>query len=367
MAGDQQENHAGLDESPEETQFAAVGGVAALGPIGHAVERSQRVHEQHGREKEGGQAIDFDLDGVTHQVPWQRQGGGGAAEAEAENAGHACQRSQPGEGERDALSGGRAALEEQAGNSAGGTDRGGDQHKHGGRGWIDGRHGAFLLAFRIRRGAGDGDGGFGGGESFKEYIAQFLALDGGLEFGAFEDVAEAGEKVEMRPHGWADEGEENIDGFAVDGLEIDGVFEEAKRNGGLGDVEDDGVADMGDGDAVADAGGAKGFAGEEDLMEEFAVDFFGQAHDLDHVAQDSRFFGAFDAVIDAAGFESVEEGGQLGIAGVGLGKSLDGDGDALGGGPFEDFGAVEAALLVDAIDGNAVLLDPSINGLIRHI
>jgi hypothetical protein len=76
--------------------------------------------------------------------------------------------------------------------------------------------------------------------------------------------------------------EEDADLAAVEGTEVDGGFEEAKADGGGGDVEHGGVAHMGQGDAVADAGGLELFAGEQGLQQDLAVDGVGQLEQADH-------------------------------------------------------------------------------------
>jgi hypothetical protein len=75
--------------------------------------------------------------------------------------------------------------------------------------------------------------------------------DGALEPRIAEREGQAREQVKVSTHGGADEGEEGVHGLAVESAEIHRLLEEAERDHGSRDVENDGIAD-GDRDPVAD-------------------------------------------------------------------------------------------------------------------
>ena len=70
----------------------------------------------------------------------------------------------------------------------------------------------------------------------------------------------------MNRHRWAHDHEQCVDGLSVDRVEIDRVAQQTQGDESCLDVKHDGIADVQDRYAVADAGGSHRFSGFEDAQ-----------------------------------------------------------------------------------------------------
>ena len=96
-----------------------------------------------------------------------------------------------------------------------------------------------------------------------------------------------------------------MDRLAVGSVEVHRVTEQAERHEGVVDVEEDRVPDVGNGDAVADAGGAHRFAGLEHAEEKGPVLLGWERKAVHERAQHPGLGLALDVVKDAAGAQKV--------------------------------------------------------------
>ena len=209
--------------------------------------------------------------------------------------------------------------------------------------------------------------GFDLRDAGEDLVAGALGFEDAPEGFIPQRVTETREQVKVRPNRRADDGKEAIDGLAVDGHEVDGLFEEAQGEGGAGHVQDDGIANVRDGDALADARGGHFLSGQQDAQEELAVHLVGQMHKLYDGAQGGGLVLAADAVVDAARPQRRFETLQLCAGGLGLAEELRGDVDAVGHGPFEQLGPVETVLVVDAVSGQGVLVKPAVDCFLAYL
>src|SRR5207249_133310 len=136
------------------------------------------------------------------------------------------------------------------------------------------------------------------------------------------------EEVQVGPDRWADEGKERMDRLPIQGVEIDRLFKEAKGDGGALHVKDDGVSNVGNGDAVSDARRFEGLSSQEDLKEKFSIHYLGQPHGLDDRAQDAFAVVASHPVEDASDLKRFGEAHEGGRAVLRFCKDLGGDVDS---------------------------------------
>ena len=96
------------------------------------------------------------------------------------------------------------------------------------------------------------------------------------------------------------QGENRVNRLAIQGAEGHRLLQETQSQAGPGYVQDQRVAHMRNGNAVAQAGGAEFLPCQHGLEEKVAVHVIRQAHVLDDIFQDPLLVAAFDAVEDAA-------------------------------------------------------------------
>ena len=102
--------------------------------------------------------------------------------------------------------------------------------------------------------------------------------------------AEPREKVQVGTDRRTDQREERPHRLAVQRAEVDGLLQEAERHHRPGNVHDDGVAHVRNGNAVADAGRAQRFPREEDVQQEVAIQ---------QLVADAALTGSRDAALQA--------------------------------------------------------------------
>ena len=172
----------------------------------------------------------------------------------------------------------------------------------------------------------------------------------------------------MAPDAGRDDREQRVHGLAVERGEVDGVLEEAERRGRGGGVEDDGIAHMGNGDAVADRGGSQRFTGQENLQQELPVHRGRHRNQVHDRGERLGFPDGADAAVDPSGLESGGQrhgfGGRPRALGPRLLEQVRVDGDALGGGPLEELRPVETVLALDLVAGEAARFQPAVDGLL---
>src|SRR5262249_49912953 len=121
-------------------------------------------------------------------------------------------------------------------------------------------------------------------------LAQDLLTRGAAQDRAFEAaVVQRGgdprEQREVPTDGRAHDREDRAARLPAYRTKVHGLIEEAKRARRPVDVETDGVADVGDRDALADPGRAEGLPGEQEVADEIAIRRV-DGHSLDHSPQD---------------------------------------------------------------------------------
>src|SRR5438034_4844179 len=201
----------------------------------------------------------------------------------------------------------------------------------------------------------------------EDLLAGRLARDSVLEGGIVEREGQSREQAEVGANGGTDQREQDVDGLAVQRAKVDRSLQEAERDHRPRHMEDDRVAHVGNGDAVADARRLQGFPGKEHTEEEFPIDLFGEAHVLDHGAEGVFLVGPGEPVEDSAGlqgFDQTRDGRR-----IALGLVEDGGRDVHlpGRGPFQELCPVEAVLLVDAVGREHALTDPAVDRLLGNV
>jgi hypothetical protein len=149
----------------------------------------------------------------------------------------------------------------------------------------------------------------------------------------------------------------------VDGIEIDGLLQEAEGEHGTGTEQDDGIAHVGHGDAFPDAGGAQGFPGQEDFQQVAPVHLLRQPHQGDHRGEHFRLVRAGHAVVDAPRADGL---GQVGRRFLRLGEDVRQDVQPPGGSPLQQLRPVETVLAAHPVAGQAAVLYPAVDALLRH-
>ena len=107
-----------------------------------------------------------------------------------------------------------------------------------------------------------------------------LAADPGIA----QRRRQRGQRVQVGAGGGADEEAEGVDRHAV--AEVDGGVGEEDRHRRLVDAQHDGLAGVGDGDAVAERGRAQVLPGEDHLVEELPVEAPRGGEPVDHGAEE---------------------------------------------------------------------------------
>ncbi len=163
-----------------------------------------------------------------------------------------------------------------------------------------------------------------------------------------------------------DNREQRVDRLTVERPELDRLFEEAERDHRPQDVHHDRIADVRHGDAVAQSRGTERLPRQQHLEQELAVNLLGQGHDLDQRLEHGKLVRPAEPIVDAAcleGFRQTDDG----AAAVRLGKDVGRDVQALRSRPFEQFGPIEAVLLIDPIRRQPALLDPPVNRFFGYL
>src|SRR5438093_3197310 len=168
----------------------------------------------------------------------------------------------------------------------------------------------------------------------------------------------------MGTNGRADHREQDMHRLPVQGLEVDRLLEEAQRHHGTGHVKDDGIPDVWNGDAVADPGGLQSLTSEEHAQQELAIDFFRDPQVLHDRAQDRLPVLPAQPIEYAASAQRFDQTGDRRRVALRFLEHGGRDVHPPRGRPLEKLCAVEAVLLVDAIRGQAALLDPPIDRLL---
>ncbi len=107
-----------------------------------------------------------------------------------------------------------------------------------------------------------------------------------------------------------DEREHCVDGLAIHRVEVDRICQEAERDHRTRNVNDDGAADVGNRDAVADAGRTERLAGKQHVEEHFAVRIVRQGHCIDDRLQYGLAVYPADVVEDSACLQGAGEATQ---------------------------------------------------------
>ncbi len=218
-----------------------------------------------------------------------------------------------------------------------------------------------------RRRDGGAQRGLGRVQRFEDLLAGGLRPDRRVEPRVAQGEREARQEVQVRADGRADQREQRADRLTVQGAEVDGTLEEAKRDRRARQVQDDRVAHVRDRDAVSDPRRSERLAREQHLIEELAIDVVGQLHGVDHGAKDRGLVVTADPVVDAARAQRVLERRRRLRLALRLGEDLGRHVDLLRGRPLEELRAVDPILVVDPIGREQTLLDPAVDALLRDV
>ena len=193
MLGDEEEDHAGDEDAPEELEPASARGAMRLRPVSQAVDRAQAAHEENGDQEEGAKAVDPDKAAIG---PQRRRAGDrprktrdrGVIDTESksepeEGSGKARESGRAHEDRGDALSPDRASGHEEAGQAAYGRKGHRDKDQAERHGLLHGR-----------------DGVFGARKGLHQLVSGSFPLERVLEGLVPEHEAQPGEQVQMRPH-----------------------------------------------------------------------------------------------------------------------------------------------------------------------
>ncbi len=118
------------------------------------------------------------------------------------------------------------------------------------------------------------------------------------------------QQLQVNPVRRADDGKQHVDRVAVQRPEVDRLGEEGEGDHRPHHVQDDRVAHVGDGDAVADAGRSQGFPRDEEPQQQLAVHAVGQRQDLHQGPKCLVLGGVREVVMNAAGFQRLRQGGD---------------------------------------------------------
>ena len=170
----------------------------------------------------------------------------------------------------------------------------------------------------------------------------------------------------MHRHARADDGEQCVDRVAVDRLEVDRMLEQAEGHERRAHAQQDGIADVGDGDAAADPGGAHGLPRFEHGDEEVAIHVLRQWEPADDFSQHRSLVTSADVVVDPAGREQVAELWSLVRVVPGLLEQSLRYRNALFGRPFPQLDGVQMQAFVDVMRRQPTRSDPASHGRIIH-
>ena len=160
---------------------------------------------------------------------------------------------------------------------------------------------------------------------------------------------QARKQLQVTPVRRADDGKQDVNRLAIQRPEIDRLREESERDRRPGHVQDDGVADVGDGDAVADGGRSRSFPREEKTQEKLPVHVLGQRQDLHQGTKGPVLARVLEFVVNAADLQS------LGQAWDGFGvrfeviEQLQRNPDVVRRRPFQQLGSIDAVLSADLL------------------
>src|SRR5262249_38408121 len=128
---------------------------------------------------------------------------------------------------------------------------------------------------------------------------------------------------------------------------------------------DDRVAGVRQGQALTEGRGPEGFAAQEDLCQEISVEVPGQRHSLYHRPKGRWFILSRKVVKDPAGAERLVQARRaMAVAGL---KKCGRDLHLPNGGPLQEFGRVEAVLVVDLLGRQAQVIDPAVDLILAHV
>ena len=155
--------------------------------------------------------------------------------------------------------------------------------------------------------------------------------------------------------------------LAVERPEIDRMLQKTQRNHRLGDVQHDRIADVRQGDAVADGGGRRCFTCQVQAKQNIAVDRVRQRQQRDERPQRVVLARRLQPIIDAAHRKrgrQVRHGLRIALEAVEqFGRNL----EAVGGRPLQKLGPMEAVLPANVLRGQPAPLDPSDQGGFRRV
>ena len=171
-----------------------------------------------------------------------------------------------------------------------------------------------------------------------------------------QDKSQAGKELEVRADIVADERKEAPHWLAIQGAEIDRLIKEEQHGHGPRHGENDRIADVRHGDAVAVSCGRQSFPGQKDLQEIIPVAGGRQRDVLNHRGQNGLFVLAFQPITDSAAPQRLRQGQRRG--GRPMRKKVGRDRDIARGNPFQELGAVEPVLIVNFVSGELLRFDP---------
>ena len=187
-----------------------------------------------------------------------------------------------------------------------------------------------------------------------------------LNCGILQGEREPRQHLQVVPRRGADQREQELHRLAVQGAEIDRPFQETEGDHGAVDVQDDRIADVRQGDAVADGRRRRRFPHQQQPQDQLAIDALRQRQHLHQGPQGPLLAGVLDVIEDPARFQGLGQAGRRLVGGLQVVQHLQRELDLVRGRPFQQFGAVETVLAVHVLGRQSALLDPPRHGRFRH-
>jgi hypothetical protein len=173
--------------------------------------------------------------------------------------------------------------------------------------------------------------------------------------------------MQVRLDSGADECEQHLHRLSVQRPKIHRGFQKTQRHHRLRHMQDNWIANMRDGDAVANGRGFQGLARQQHLQQKLTVHLVRQPQHVDHTAKNGRLVPAGQTIENSTHLQGVGQFRKRRGAALRLFKNSGRDVDAIGGSPFQQLGPIEAILSTEPVTRQFPLVNPTINCLFRDI
>jgi len=182
-----------------------------------------------------------------------------------------------------------------------------------------------------------------------------------------ESGRELGEDAQVGGHAGCHQGEEGMHGLPVDGIEGHRLPQQAEGHERPRHLQQDRVAGVGDGNAVADPGRAHRLAGLEHREQEVPIQLGRQREERHHLPQHVGFRAARNVVMDASRGQQLRQRRRLLRLASRLVEQLSRHREPLLHRPLPELDGVAVQPLVDRMGGQTAVGDPAAHRRFRDL